>query len=207
MYTHHKLAVLGAAGVSAIALSDAVTHGLTGHYSMFADDSGNDLAIVVGDLIHAALYACLVIVLAREADRFDASNKVARLSRRVLVVAFGALSVCMAVPVSLMDQKSTPSDILGIIATIFFLAMILFSMTLGLAVLRSNPLGIGGRLLGAILPVLLFTIGVAFAAPDWAHPGYLEATINFGLALVGVRAVGVSRSTVPAPPRSQLGRA
>ena len=31
MRLHHKLALLGAAGTSAVALSDAVIHGLTGH--------------------------------------------------------------------------------------------------------------------------------------------------------------------------------
>lgn len=40
-----------------------------------------------------------------------------------------------------------------------------------------------------MLPVFGVTILLQFVATDWAHPAYLETTLHFGLALLGVDAV------------------
>lgn len=66
--------------------------------------------------------------------------------------------------------------------------MILSCLLLGIAVLRSNPLGYGGRVLGLLVPALAVTVLLGFVASDWAHPGYVDTVIYFGVALIGVRA-------------------
>jgi hypothetical protein len=40
-----------------------------------------------------------------------------------------------------------------------------------------------------MLPVFGVTILLQFSATAWAHPAYLETTLAFGLALLGVDAV------------------
>jgi hypothetical protein len=55
--------------------------------------------------------------------------------------------------------------------------MILSSVVLGVAVLRTNPLGYGGRILGLLVVVLPTTVVLGFVAPEWAHPAYVETTI------------------------------
>ena len=48
--------------VALIALNDAVTHGLTGEYSVFAD-GGPAWAYYVATVTHGLLYALLIVVL------------------------------------------------------------------------------------------------------------------------------------------------
>jgi hypothetical protein len=40
-----------------------------------------------------------------------------------------------------------------------------------------------------MLPVFAVTILLQLSSTDWAHPAYLETTLAFGLALLGVDAV------------------
>ena len=54
---HHKLALIGATVTSALALTDAATHGITGEYSWFADDSGVRAAQVFAAILHGLTYA------------------------------------------------------------------------------------------------------------------------------------------------------
>jgi hypothetical protein len=67
---------------------------------------------------------------------------------------------------------------------------------LGLAVIRANPVGIGGRVLAWILPVTAMVVALAFLAPAYAHPGWVETVVNVGIALIGVGVV--TRSTAGA---------
>jgi hypothetical protein len=74
------------------------------------------------------------------------------------------------------------------LASIAFAGMILSSLVLGVAVLRTNPLGYGGRILGLLVVVLPTTVVLGFVAPEWAHPAYVETTIHLGVALLGATA-------------------
>jgi len=187
---HHRLALAGSAGLSAIALTDAVTHGVTGSYSPFADDSGQTGAILVSYVVHGLAYLALAHVLRRESAAFAAAPRVARGARRVLLLCFAVLGVGFLVPAPATYLAGAGEGALGsvwsMVGLLSLLGLLLGATVLGLAVARRNPLGIGGRVLGALIPVLLATIPVGFLAPDWAHPAYLEPTINVGVALLGV---------------------
>jgi hypothetical protein len=67
--------------------------------------------------------------------------------------------------------------------------MLLSGLLIGPFLLRVRGLRPGSLVLSAMLPVLGFTILLGFVAPDWAHPAYLETTLHFGIALLGVQAV------------------
>ena len=209
MQPHHKLALLGAAGTSAMALSDAVTHGLTGHYSVFADTSGNAPVQALGDLVHGLTYLALCVVLVREAGRFAAVNRVARGCRWVVLVSLATLAsgFVLVAPVLAFTgtDAGTPSAIWGGIAGVAFVGMILGSLVLGLALLPSRALGVGARVLALMLPVAGLTALIAWLAPGWAHPAYLETTLHFGLATLGLGAAAVLTSTDARPPMSLTG--
>ena len=89
---HHVVALIGATLTSAIALSDAILHGLTGSNSIFSDGSGHPAWIVAGGLVHGLTYAALTWVLIRERARFRQANRLARALRYVLIGSLGALA-------------------------------------------------------------------------------------------------------------------
>ena len=187
---HHKIALLAAAATSGIALFDAVTSATTGHYSFFADDSGNVPAQVVAALVHGATYAALAWVLTRESRLFTTYGRTVRAARWVLTIALGVLAVGFLVvtPVlalSGVDLAGPAGAAWEFTANAAFLGMILSTASIGIAVLRRNALGAGGSVLRLLLPVVLVTVALGLLGSPWAHPAYIETTINLGLALIG----------------------
>lgn len=197
MKVHHVVALIGCAGLSGIALTDAFVQATTGHNSIFADDSGRLGAIVAGDVWHGLTYAALAWVLIAEAARFAAANRVARACRPVLAAGLiaSAVSFTVIVPALLLtgSMDGPFAAVFGALGTPIFVVTILAAVVLGLAVLRNNPVGIGGRVLAWILPVAAVVVALAFLAPAYAHPGWIETVVNVGIALIGVRA-GAARS-------------
>lgn len=51
-----------------------------------------------------------------------------------------------------------------------------------------------------MLPVFGVTILLQLVATDWAHPAYLETTLHFGIAVLGVDAVRLGRQAGSAAP-------
>jgi hypothetical protein len=190
---HHVVALIGAALTSTIALSDAVMHGVTSRNLIMSDNSGHTGWIVTGDLVHGFTYAALLWVLIRERTRFERANRFTRALRYVLIASLGVLAagfvlvdpVLQITKVRFISPFGTAWEWM---ASIGFAGMILSSLLLGIAVLRNNPLGYGGRLLGLLVPVLGVSVLLGFVASDWAHPGYVETIIHFGVAMIGVRA-------------------
>lgn len=194
---HHVVALIGATLTSTIALSDAVVHGVTGRNLVPADNSGHTGWIVAGGLVHAFTYAALSWVLISERAQLERANRLARGLRYVLIASLGVLAAGFFLVAPVLQIAHVPPTgplpaVWGWIASIGFAGMILSCLLLGIAVLRSNPLGYGGRILGLLVPALVVTVLLGFAALDWAHPGYVETVLYFGVALIGVRAVSGS---------------
>lgn len=199
MKAHHIAALIGCVGLSGIALTDAFVQATTGHDSIFADDAGPVAAVLGSDVWHGLTYAALTWVLIAEAARFASANRVARICRWVLVVclAVSAVSFVVIVPALLLTDsgESAFAAAFGVLGTPIFFGTILGAVVLGLAVVRRNPLGVGGRVLLLILPVTAIVIALAFLAPALAHPGWVETVVNVGLALIGVGVTaGVARA-------------
>jgi hypothetical protein len=198
MKAHHIAALIGCVGLSGIALTDAFVQATTGHDSIFGAEDGPVGAILASDLWHGLTYAALTWVLIAEAARFVAANRLARACRWVLVVglAASAISFVVIVPALLLTDSGDGAfaEVFGALGTPIFFGTILGAIVLGLAVIRRNPLGLGGRVLLLILPVTAIVIALAFLAPAYAHPGWMETAVNFGIALVGVGAATGARS-------------
>lgn len=194
--THHQIALTGAALTSGIALFDAMTHGLTGDYSMFSDESGVRVAKVLGDLVHGLTYVALCFVLVREAPLIAAAGRVQAVLRWILVGSLTLLaSGFLLVAPWLESPGGAVGTALGIVMSLGFAGMILGSLVIGPLLLRAPGLRTGARVLSAMLPILGGTILLQLVASGWAHPAYLETTLHFGIALIGVDAV---RREVPA---------
>jgi hypothetical protein len=193
---HHVVALLTSAGLSSIALLDALTQGLTGHSSVFADGSGHERTIVAGAVVHGVAYVALAYALLAERDVLSAS-RLLRVLRRVLTASFVLFAAVFLVTTPLhylatgragLPEDGTLGVVYGIVATVAFVGMLLGGTVLGLTQVRRVTLGLGGRVLVAMAPLFALTVLLGYLAPDWAHPGWLEATLNLGVSLLGVGA-------------------
>jgi hypothetical protein len=186
---HHRVAIVGATVTSAIALYDAMTHGITGDYSVFSDDSTVPALRRLGDLVHGVTYLALAGVLYAERDRLRSANRVTRVVATVVVGSLALLAFGFLVAIPVHEAFGGPEMVVGIAAGVGFLGMLLGSMVLGFALLRTPGMRTSSRLLGAMLPVLGATVLLQLVLPDFAHPAYLETAAHFGLALIGADAV------------------
>lgn len=202
--THHRVALVAAAATSGIALFDAVTHGFTGDYSAFSDDSEVVALLVTGDVVHGLTYAALGYVLVREAGHIDRANRAARVLRWLLLAALATLAVgfLLLAPTHLTGGSERFTSSFGIVVGPAFALMFVAGVGLGLSLLRSPRMRYGAVSLAGVIPVLGLTALVAWLAPGFAHPAYAETAIHFGVALLGARLVTTSTLTARTAPES-----
>lgn len=184
---HHRLALVAATATSAIALGDAMTHGITGESSIFADDSGVPWAPAVSYAVHGLTYVAFIGVLVAERHRLDAVNRGARVARWLLLAALGVLAVVFLV---LSPVRGTMREwgLVGPVeaaAGISFAAMFLGGIALGVALWRHPEFSLESRLLVGVVGALGLVLLLAWLAPGFAHPAYMETMLHFGLATVG----------------------
>ena len=162
---HHRIALVGACATSAIALGDAVVHGVTSESSVFADDSGRPVLVALVSVVHGLTYVALASVLVAERVRFTGTNLVARGARWVLLGGLAVLAIGFLLVAPVVAFTGQPEGGLGAawagMATVGFLAMILGALVLGLALLRTSALGIGARVLALMLPIALLGVNAA----------------------------------------------
>ena len=183
--------LLCAAGTSAIALSDAIVQGVTGHSVLPTDDTAPVMVLV--SFIHGATYAALCWVLAAEARRIDAGHRVLRWLRRGLIVDLAVMSALFAVGIPLttwiLALRSTQAvdDLFSSVGTSTFLAMFALAFAVGVGTVRRAALRPASYLLIGIVPAIGLMIGLGALHSSFAHPGYAETLVNFGIALLGLR--------------------
>ncbi|MFD1506646.1 hypothetical protein FE374_15330 [Georgenia yuyongxinii] len=174
-------ALVAATAVAVIALTDAITHGLTGEFSVFAD-GGPAWAEYVANATHGLLYALLVAVLVVHARRIDGGRAAVRWVRRVLI----ALLAMLAVPflLGLAVPGDGPAWLLGLTTAGFVLGFPV-STVLGVLLLRRTGMRLPAVLLTAVGAGLALALLLAAIGSDFAHPAYAEALQFFGVALLG----------------------
>lgn len=188
-----KFALFGASLLSFIAIQDAITHGITGHYSRASDDHGTTLIWLVANLAHGVTYVGVLVVLLVEARRIDAGSRVRKAIRWVLVASFVALAIDFTIiPPVLFAIDSDLDPVPGWLAAfevllIGFLVQFPAALALGFAIRKVPGMKLASNVLVGVLAAAAFTALLAVVAQDFAHPAYLEATVVFGIALLGVR--------------------
>ncbi len=184
--TVHQIALLAAFGIVSIALFDAVTHGVTGHNSIFADDTDIVWLAQVGNVLHGLAYAGAVAVLVMNRRRIVAVNRVAAAAYWPVLVAVTILGTGFLLVMPFLNLDAMPVAV-GVVATTAFAVMLLGAPVLGLSLLRAPEMRPGNALLAAMVPMLGLTILLGFLVPNWAHPAYLETASAIGFALLGYR--------------------
>jgi hypothetical protein len=185
------IVLLCAAATSAIALSDAIVQGVTGHSVLPSDDTSPTIMLV--SLIHGATYAALCWVLTAEAHRIDAGHRVVRWVRRGLIADLAVMSALFSVGIPLstsifaLKNNQMANDIISSAGGSTFLAMFALAFAVGVGTVRRAALRPAPYLLIAILPALGLMIGLAALGSGFAHPGYAETLVNFGVGLIALR--------------------
>jgi len=93
--------------------------------------------------------------------------------------------------VQTVTQAEPPAVLEGIGSGVF-LAMFLLAIALGVATLRTPGVRTSSLLLTALVPVIALTVLLGVLGSDFAHPGYAETLVNFGVALLGFRNAAVT---------------
>jgi hypothetical protein len=200
MQTHHRIAVSASLLAVAALAVDTVVFVRTGERTVVTDDA----RLGASGRVASALALCLVFgllawVVARERSRFAAAPRLTRWSRRpllvglvVLAAGFGLLSPALIVA---GFDEGPLYDASGLVAALALATMFVGALGTGLGTLRRNPLGVGGRLLSLIAPVLAATAVLAVLEPRWASPVYTTAVVLVGVSLLGVRAGSAQPAT------------
>lgn len=188
-------ALLGAAGVSAIALGDAVTMGLTGDNLVDENGGVNAFFVLVG-LVHAFAYVAFAATLREQRALVDSGSRFRRVLRVVLTASLVVMAAGMgggAIYGAVTGDVPDHSIYNAVGGTAFGL-MFLGSIVLGLSLLRVHELRLAAWTLTGILGAFVLVIVLDAAGSRWAHPAYLEVLAAFGLAFIAL-----------APPRTPAG--
>lgn len=186
--TATALALLGAAGISAIALNDAATFALTGQYSAASDEFGVNPLFVVSGLVHGLAYLAFTSVLHLHRDRVDGGSRFRRGVRVTLSLALLSLAAGMlgSTALSVADGEVLSAGVLGALVGIGFLLMFVCGTMLGISLLRRRELRLASWTLAGIVPAIGFALLLGAIGSPWAHPAYAEVCVGFGLAFIGL---------------------
>ena len=178
-----RAAVVGAAVVSAAALTDAVLRG-AGATPLWDEETGSAAANATMALLHTAPYLLLAVGLLKAGPEIDAGRRGVGLLRRLLVAALGVLAATFAALAAAHAVGGALPDALGAVFGVSFGLVLLLPFVLGAVLLRRRDLRPAALVLVGLLPVLGLTVALAAVAPDWAHPAYLETAAYVGTALL-----------------------
>ena len=188
-----RVSIVGASLTSAIALSGAVYHGLTGREIELLTESGATWPILVASLIHGFTYAALAAVLLAAAARVDRGSRIRRWLRWLLAACFAVMAAVFTLGSPVLAKAGhEPPAVLGVPAAGAFFGMFLLSIALGVATVKVPALRTSSVLLILVAPTLLVIVGLGALDSDFAHPGYAETLVNFGVALLGFRNAAVT---------------
>jgi hypothetical protein len=196
MKKHHALALTLAGAVIALLALDLVVRTATGDATWITDDTraGTGLAVAMSLLLAASFAAC-ASVLHEEAGACGGLGRTARVARRAGVAALVVMAVGQGLlhPVELVadvDPDGAWAAVSGLVALLGLLITFLSALVLGLASVRRNRLGVGGRVLSLLLPVVALTGGLAVAVPQVASPALCTAVVLVGFATLGLGTQG-----------------
>ena len=181
-------ALIGAVGISAIALTDAATVALTGETSFASDEHGVTSLYVLFGLVHVGAYVAFALVLRGWRTQIDGSSRFRRLVRVVLTCTLAVLAATLLIGtgVAVATGEVVDNAVFGTVAGIAFLLMFVASLALGISMLRRPDLRLAAWTLTAIIGALGLAILLGVIGSPWAHPAYVEVLASFGLAFIAL---------------------
>lgn len=200
MRTHHRVALSLTALVAVAVVVDLVVILATGDRTVVTDDATASAAAGAAmSVAIAAPFAAGAVVLHRERDAFTGSGRALRAFRSIALGSLAALVVGMGVlhPVQLLADVESGAlyDASEAVGGLALLGTSVSAIAIGLLGRRREELGIGGRALAMVIPVVVASIALGVAAPSVASPVFVTLTMMLGFGTVGAQP---QRAAVPA---------
>lgn len=187
MRPRHIIAFTLACAVLVAAVTDSIVLVVTGHRTFLTDsDLATPVQAIGVSVLLCSSYLSQAAVVYAERDRFAAGNRVTRWTRWPLLIGLLALGVVGLIVPKLVDWGLLPMPVSDALAGAALLLTFGSAVVLGLATLRRNPLGIGARVLAAILPMVAVTVLLALAGSALASPIFATVVSALGVSLLGV---------------------
>src|SRR6187431_212337 len=133
------------------------------------------------DIVHIAVYTLLAAALIRSGRAIDGGRALARVLRWILISCFATFAVLFSAVI--VNPAVDTGGLYELIANVAFAVSLLLPIVLGFILIRRREFRVPAVLLIAPLLLLPLTL-VLDAFTAFAHPGYMEIAVNFGLALL-----------------------
>ncbi|MGC5173355.1 hypothetical protein ACLQ2Q_22155 [Microbacterium sp. DT81.1] len=146
-------------------------------------------------ILHAVLYTLLAAALIQSGRAIDGGRPLVRVLRWILIGCFALFAGLFSIVI--VDPTFNTSGVYEILVTVIFAVSLLVPIVLGFALIRRRHFRIPAILLIAPLVVLPITL-IIETFTVFAHPGYTETAVNFGLALLCVAASSLPATSTPA---------
>lgn len=174
------------AAASTLVLLDAVFHSATGGPSPFAYNASPVMAAIYS-VAEIAVHAGFAVVLVLNGPEIDAGHRFRTVLRTLLVAATAALAA-MSVVGEVVEVVSGPIPEDGALmaaGTVAFFVIMIAPQVLGVTMLVQGDRSPGAWVLSAAVPIFVLSLVLGALGSPWGHPGYFEATVFLGIALLG----------------------
>ncbi len=206
MKQHHILAVTLTGLMTALIAVDTVVRAITGHATLITDDARGSAAagIAISALLGLTFAAC-ALVLQRELRAFTGTRGIVRAARKaaitgLVISAAGQIAIHPLEVAAGVDPDGPWAAVSGLAALLGLLVTFLSALVLGIASIRRNALGLGGRILSLLLPAVAVTAVLAVVAPVVASPVLCTTVVLLGFATIGIRATSPALAPPAATP-------
>lgn len=150
---------------------------------------------------HTVLYALLAAALIRFGPAIDGGRRYVSVLRWIIIAGYAVFAVLFSWII--VDPGYDATGVYEIAANLAFAVSLLVPIVLGFALIRRRAFRVPALLL--IAPIVLLPLTLLLQAfTDWAHPGYMETAVNFGVALL---CVATSGGEIPTGPEVSAGAA
>lgn len=139
-------------------------------------------------IVHAGIYTLLAAALIQAGRVIDGGRPFVRVVRWIIIAGYLVFAV-MYSWIGVFDPTYVATGVYEVVINAAFAVSLLMPILLGFALIRRHEFRVPSLLL--LAPIILLPLTVLLEASTiWAHPGYAETAVNFGVALLCVASAG-----------------
>jgi hypothetical protein len=142
-------------------------------------------------IVHLGVYALLTAALIQAGRVIDGGRSFVRMLRWIIITGYMVFAV-MYGWIGAVDPTYAGAGVFEVVINVAFIVSLLVPIVLGFALIRRREFRVPAILL--IAPIVLLPLTLLLEAfTVWAHPGYMETAVNFGVALLCIASARIQR--------------